>query len=159
MKLITLKGGISLVPTKGTSTFLTLKGESKIRLVQEGRCVLVLKDDLTLIPRNTLRLILSQGAAGNNGVDGAYNSPTPFPIVDGTTLVIQAGKKIDSISVIPAAGARILTVGYTYGSGEVVDNEEVAALDPASFHIGKYYDVQTTLHFSGFTGSVLIYLL
>jgi hypothetical protein len=98
------------------------------------------------------------GAPGQNGADG-YNGTSPTAIVDGTTYAVPAGKKVDSISVVPAAGVRLLTVGYSSGTGEVVDAEEISSNDGASFHVGKYYHAGKTLHFSGFTGSVLIYLL
>ena len=36
--------------------------------------------------------------------------------------------------------------------------EEIEADDSASFQIGRYFHLGKTIHFSGFEGSVLIYL-
>lgn len=106
-----------------------------------------------------LNIDVTIAAAGQQGEDGGYASPAETAVVDGTTYAIPAGKKLDSISVVPAIGARVLTVGYSTGTAEVIDNEDVDSNDGASFSIGKYYHTGKTLHFSGFTGSVLVYLL
>ena len=131
------------------------------------KMVLVKEDDMKVIQHPNMKLILKSGVSGKDGKDGVdgangsgdYNSPTPIAIVDGSTFNIPAGKKLDSISVIPAAGDRVLTVGYSAGEGEVIDAEDISGNDGASFPSGKYFHNGITLHFSGFTGSVLIYLL
>ena len=88
-----------------------------------------------------------------------YVSPTPISVVDGTTFVIPAGKKLDSITAIPAAGARTLSVGYSAGAGEVIDAEEIPSNDETSFPIGRRYNAGKTLHFSDYIGQIVIYLL
>lgn len=100
-----------------------------------------------------------QGIQGVPGADGGYVSPTPTSISDGTTYAVPAGKKLDSIAVIPSAGDRTLTVGYTYGVGDLIDLEEVTSNDAPNYVIQKYYHTGKTLHFAGFSGQVMIYLL
>ena len=99
------------------------------------------------------------GPRGIKGDDGAYASPTATDIEDGTEYEVPAGKQLHSIAVVPASGARVLTVGYSAGAGEVIDEEDVDSDDSVTFPINKYYHAGITLHFSGFTGSVLIYVL
>lgn len=88
-----------------------------------------------------------------------YVSPTPISVVDGTTYAIPPGKKLDSITTIPAAGARTLSVGYSAGGGEVIDSETIDNNDETSFPIGRRYSAGKTLHFSQYTGQIVIYLL
>lgn len=88
-----------------------------------------------------------------------YASPEPISIIEGDAYDIPAGKKLDSISIIPSAGDRVLTIGYSPGAGDLVDGETIASDDSASFQYGIYFHLGQTLHFSGFSGDILIYLL
>lgn len=101
-----------------------------------------------------------QGIQGIPGADGGYTSPSATTVADGTTYSVPAGKKLDSIAVVPSgSGDRTLTVGYAYGVGDLIDQEEVLSNDAPNYVIQKYFHDGKTIHFSGFSGQVMIYLL
>lgn len=93
------------------------------------------------------------------GSNSGYNSPTPIDIASPTTYNIPNGKLLLAIAVIPASGARNLSVGYTAGSTQILDNEEIDSNKEASFIVGRYFNTQKTLHISGFTGQLIFYIL
>ena len=90
---------------------------------------------------------------------GSITSVFNVDVIDGTTYNIPAGKKLDSVSVIPETGDRVLTIGYTYGSGEIIDAEEIISDTAPSFPRGMYFHNGQTIHFSGFVGQVKLYII
>ncbi len=134
-------------------------GEVRVALSCKNKQTLVLQAGLKLTHTRGYKLELSRGVSGRPGINGAYNTPEPTTIVDGTTHVIPAGKQLQGIAILPETDDRVLTVGYSAGAGEVIDNEEVNGDDAGFFLIGKFYPTAKTIHFSGFEGEVLIFIL
>lgn len=137
----------------------TLNTEVAIESTNIGVTIEPLNVDVSVAASNIEVTIVALNIEVSVAVAGGYQSPGETSIVHGTTYDIPAGKKLDSISIVPGTGTRTITVGYSLGAGEVIDAEEIDNNDAASFAIGKYYHTAKTIHFSGFTGSVLIYLL
>ena len=117
------------------------------------------RDSATITATRRYCLTFNRGIHGPPGLDGVYGSPVLTSIIPGTTYVIPAGKQLDSIAVIPAAGARTITIGYTASATQIADTEDVNSNQSLVLTIKKYYHTVQTIHFSGFTGSVRIYLL
>lgn len=106
-----------------------------------------------------VNVIVNRGITGPPGADGTFISPSAQAVVDTSTINISAGKQVLSIAIVPTGSTRTLSVGYSAGTGELIDNEPIDANDSPVFYIGRYFHTAKTLHFSGFTGSVLIYIL
>ena len=147
-----------------TKMIKVIQEDVRLRFNESGKAILVIGTGLKLNISTGLRLFIKQGASGDNGKDGADGSGSgaspavSVSVVNGTTYALAAGKKLDSISVVPASGDRLISVGYTAGAGDVLDNEDVLSNDGTSWPIGRRYHTGKTLHFSQFTGEVILYI-
>ena len=99
------------------------------------------------------------GAEGPAGADGGYASPSGTAVVNGTTIAVPANKQIHSIAVTAAAGSRTLAVGTSASGTDVIDGEAIPTNTDQNFPVGIFTSTGLTLHFSGFTGTVRVYLL
>ena len=80
-------------------------------------------------------------------------------IVNGTTVVVPANKQILSIGVTAAVGSRTLNVGTSVAGTDVVDGEVIPTNTDYNLPVGIFTSTGLTLHFSGFIGTVRIYIL
>ena len=95
---------------------------------------------------------------GEPGVDGGYISPTLTAITPGSTFAIPAGKRLMGFGINAAAGARTFTVGTTPG-GDELDSVTIPTNTDYDVNVRLYTSTGVTIHFTGFTGNVRIYLL
>ena len=94
---------------------------------------------------------------GEPGADGGYTSPALTAVTPGSTFAIPAGKTLLMFGIDRAAGARTFTVGTTVGGDEITTVDVPSNTDSRPM-AGFYTSVGQTIHFSGFTGNVRIYL-
>ena len=90
---------------------------------------------------------------------GGGVTPVTVSVVDGTTYAVEAGKYLLSICPVPASGDRVLSAGYSAGATQVLDNEEILSNEARTINILRRFHTATTLHFSDFTGSLILYFL
>ena len=87
-------------------------------------------------------------------------SATPATaIVDGTTVALPPNKQVLSIAVTAAAGSRTLTVGTSAAATDVIDSEVIPTNTDQNLPVGIFTSTGLTLHFSGFIGTVRVYIL
>lgn len=99
-----------------------------------------------------------QGVVIQGGTGGGV-TPQTISVVPGTTFQVPAGKLLFYISAVPTNVDRVLSAGYSPGATQVLDNSEIPANDNGGMAILRRYDSATTIHFSGYTGSLIIYLI
>ena len=90
---------------------------------------------------------------------GGGVTPVTVSVVDGTTYAVEAGKYLLSICPVPASGDRVLSAGYSAGATQVLDNEEILSNEARTINVLRRFHTATTLHFSDFTGSLILYFL
>ena len=90
------------------------------------------------------------------GAPGLYSQV--LSVVEGTTFTVPAGKVLFLISAVPTASARTISAGYSAGATQVLDMAEVPANVGESFPILRRFETETTIHFSNYVGSIVIYL-
>ena len=95
---------------------------------------------------------------GEPGADGGYTSPALTAIAPGSTFAIPAGKRLMGFGIDAAAGSRTFTVGTTVG-GDELDSVTIPTNTDYDVNVRLYTSTGVTIHFTGFTGNVRIYLL
>ena len=92
-------------------------------------------------------------------IQGGGVTPVTVSVVDGTTYAVEAGKYLLSICPVPASGDRVLSAGYSAGATQVLDNEEILSNEARTINVLRRFHTATTLHFSDFTGSLILIFL
>lgn len=131
-------------------------GFATIKIEGENAFIRVDEREARVCPDGDVKIIVPVGVQGAPGADAAGS--ILLSVVNGTTYAISPGKLLDKIAVIPSSGDRILTVGYSAGTGEIIDNEEISSNNGTTFPIVRYFHGGQTIHFSGFTGQVKLFL-
>ena len=113
-------------------------------------------EDYALAPIGEIIISVTvvSGAIGTGGIN-----TVDLDIIDGTNYTFPAGKKLDSISVLPSGADRTLTIGTTPSGTEVLEDMAIAANTSPSAALGIYFHNGATLSFSGFVGTVKLYIL
>lgn len=123
--------------------------------------VSVTDDETAAADNSDVTLTISQGADVTITLSGGggYASPSATAIVDGTTVALPANKQVLSIAVTAAAGSRTLTVGTSAAATDVIDSEVIPTNTDQNLPVGIFTSTGLTLHFSGFIGTVRVYIL
>ena len=83
----------------------------------------------------------------------------PEPWCDMGNMRLSVLTQILSIGVTAAAGSRTLNVGTSAAGTDVVDGEVIPTNTDDNLPVGIFTSTGLTLHFSGFIGTVRIYIL
>ncbi len=121
----------------------------------------IIRSNITIeFNEEPIELCFPKSLKGEKGDDGSGGfSFLPVNITSPTTYTVPAGKLLLAIAVVPAAGARNISIGYTAGATQVLDTEQIDSNAAASFLVNRYFNTAKTLHISGFTGQLIFYIL
>jgi hypothetical protein len=90
---------------------------------------------------------------------GGYSSPPPQTVAVGGTVAIPEGKLLLGIAFDADASLRTISIGTSANATNVADNEEISPSQPYFYGCSIYFQQAGTLHFSGASATVRIYLL